>query len=132
MKAPAYLLFFLFGLVSSLFATTVATQDERTVAVLSAAMSAFGRANGDAIPYGDNVAVVARLKEVGLVISDPERGPNGEVLDQWKNPIQFLRCGDSYVVILILGEKSEDRYARPTCVLVRGKPFEANSPISKK
>ena len=111
-------------LAAPLLATTKMSQAEMTVRQLSEAMRTFARRNDGSIPYGNNAAVMVLLEKVGMRVSDTARGARGEFLDQWGRPIQFLRSGDSHVVILILGDGKEPVFPYSTCVLVEGRPFE--------
>jgi hypothetical protein len=125
MKAIAQIFLFGFVLLSCVFAGTVATAAEKTVEELARAMQEFGRANGGAIPYGNNAAVMMHLEKRGMTIPKNLRSPRGEFLDEQGNPIQFLRRDDSHVMIVLLGEKSGILYPRSISALVEGKPFEA-------
>jgi len=113
-------------------AMTVMTEAGRHLSELRDAMRAYGIQHSGAIPYGENAAVISCLKEIGVTVPPDFRGPNGELLDPWKNPFHFLRCGGGSVLIMSFGPKSGDDYFSPECVVVSGTPFEAKKEQSKK
>ena len=118
--------------VTPVRAMTVASEVGRHLSGLRDAMWAYRNHHSGAIPYGENAAVISCLKEIGVIGPPDAFGPNGELLDPWKNPYHFLRCGDGSVVIVSLGPKTGDSYFSPECVVVTGTPFEAKKEQLKK